>query len=234
MPTVRAISPRVSDDDDLGLIDELKAKARALRAEDIELLDDSSWEALELRKRLKGVERERADRSLHDPDCSLTTTRISGVLVDTFWALVKHSDTCWLWWLGPSEQERGRFRHPDVAFIGSWACRATYLIARGQIPEGKDARHRCANALCVNPDHLMLGDHWESMLDIAVRKELGIAAPEVFTYEDDLERARLPSAGSGLRAAHVVCDRGAGGAYPRPSCRTDRWLIYICPKDEVS
>jgi hypothetical protein len=97
----------MTDGDDPGLINELKAKARALRAEYIQPLDDSSWEILERRqerrKRIKSVERELVDRSSHDPSCSLATTRTSGVHVDAFWALVRRSDACWLW-LEPSER----------------------------------------------------------------------------------------------------------------------------------
>lgn len=200
MPAIRKISPRVTDGDDPGLINELKAKARALRY--IEPLDDNSWEALkrrlELQKRLKDVERELVDRSPHDPDCLLTTTRIPGVLVNAFWALVKRSDTCWLW-LEPSGQWRGRCRLPDATFIDSWTHRAVYLIARGQVPEGKDVRPRAVRqSRSPYTRRPLTYSISPSIRSSASRRPKSSPARTTASA-----RSRLSSAGSGLRVAHA-------------------------------
>lgn len=79
--------------------------------------------------------------------------------IENFWAKVdkepRHSG-CWLW--TGARQSRGY-----GAFQVGWktqkrAHRVSYELAHGSIPEGIMVCHSCDTPLCVNPEHLFLGD----------------------------------------------------------------------------
>lgn len=74
---------------------------------------------------------------------------------------------CWLWQgalsdgygtihSGPHQQKK--------------AHRVSWELHRGPIPKGLFVRHSCDIKRCVNPDHLLLGDHWDNMRDVVERK----------------------------------------------------------------
>jgi hypothetical protein len=53
----------------------------------------------------------------------------------------------------------------------SWSAhRLVWVMTKGDIPEGLHILHACDNPLCVNPDHLFLGTHFENMMDRTVKK----------------------------------------------------------------
>jgi len=73
-------------------------------------------------------------------------------LVDKFWEKVTVSDGCWEWSraLNKAGYGIGHFRGIKT----NVAHRISYLITKGDIPEGLQIDHLCMNRKCVNPGHL--------------------------------------------------------------------------------
>jgi len=79
---------------------------------------------------------------------------------DAFWQKVnKNAGTfCWLW-MGCTD------RAGYGVLSGRRAHRISWELHHGSIPPGKIVRHRCDNPSCVNPDHLLLGTHYDNAVD---------------------------------------------------------------------
>ncbi|MDN5919384.1 MAG: HNH endonuclease [Pseudonocardia sp.] len=56
----------------------------------------------------------------------------------------------------------------------------SYIVSVGAIPDGQYVHHRCANRMCVNPDHLQLTTARENTAEMLRRRyyEARIAALE--------------------------------------------------------
>lgn len=94
------------------------------------------------------------------------TGHISHVALSDVEYIVDETSGCWLW-------QRGQDGHGyGVKFVSGGkekpdkmdkAHRVYYREAKGEIPEGFDLHHLCANPACVNPDHLVPMDRIEHM-----------------------------------------------------------------------
>lgn len=85
---------------------------------------------------------------------------LSESLQDRFWSKVDRSGDCWLW-TGAKDlryQPVGRFaimvsgkRHQVTVH------RLAYELTYGPVPTGQCVLQSCGNSLCINPEHLLLG-----------------------------------------------------------------------------
>lgn len=81
----------------------------------------------------------------------------------------KHTqvDMCWVWQAAINRDGYGSFRMGGKLYK---AHRASYIIYKGNIPEGLHIDHLCRNRLCVNPEHLEAVTPLENILRAAASK----------------------------------------------------------------
>jgi hypothetical protein len=90
---------------------------------------------------------------------------------DRFWEKVAKSTSsgCWEWRSSIRGNGYGAF---FTNLIGEGrkchgAHRFSWTLVNGPIPEGMWVLHKCDNRICVNPDHLFIGDRVDNMNDCA-------------------------------------------------------------------
>lgn len=84
---------------------------------------------------------------------------VTNTFVDRFWKYVRKTESCWLW-TGYTIKGYGAISKGRCGAGSMLAPRASWLIHRGDIPNGMYVLHNCPsgdNPLCLNPDHLWLG-----------------------------------------------------------------------------
>lgn len=78
--------------------------------------------------------------------------------------VIRKSQGCWDWkGCCPKNPGYGQFRSMGKIVK---AHRASWIIHKGEIPEGLFVCHHCDNKRCSNPDHLFLGTCKDNNLDI--------------------------------------------------------------------
>ncbi len=92
---------------------------------------------------------------------------INKSIEERFMVKVKKTDSCWLWTGSKVEKGYGHFRftEPRKTTPLTLTHRVSYLLFKGDIPDGKLVCHSCNNKACVNPDHLYLGTNQKNIQD---------------------------------------------------------------------
>lgn len=91
---------------------------------------------------------------------------------ERFWKHVNKTDDCWLW-----TGAIGTGRRYGSMYIGTKGSRQyygvshrfSYILHKGEIPNGLHVMHKCDVPLCVNPNHLTLGTHADNMRDMKMK-----------------------------------------------------------------
>jgi hypothetical protein len=79
-----------------------------------------------------------------------------------FFAKVIKTESCWIWTSTKNRKGYGTIKWGPK---DKKAHRVSYLIHKGDIPDGKIIMHSCDNPSCVNPDHLKIGTDQENISD---------------------------------------------------------------------
>ncbi len=81
------------------------------------------------------------------------------------WYTAEPNTGCWLWTGSRNQKGYGWSRIQGIST--RMAHRISWLLHRGDIPEGVLVCHKCDTPSCVNPDHLFLGTQKDNLLDMS-------------------------------------------------------------------
>ena len=102
---------------------------------------------------------------------------------------INKTPTCWLWTGKGRAGPYGQMSYRNSMIL---VHRLAILFEGIDIPSNMDVLHRCDTPLCVNPDHLFLGDHRDNMQDKAKkgRAPSKLTAAQVVKISQELARGR--------------------------------------------
>lgn len=83
---------------------------------------------------------------------------------------VEKTDSCWLWTGALNGKGYGCMSYNGKA---TSAHRLSYILHKGEIPDGLIICHTCDIPKCVNPDHLWAGTPSENMKDMFAKDRQG-------------------------------------------------------------
>jgi hypothetical protein len=86
-----------------------------------------------------------------------------------FWSRIEYTDTCWNWLGGKSVYGYGALSVGGSAGNNIGTHRIAWTLTQGPIPAGMWVLHKCDNRMCVNPEHLFLGDTYINSEDRRVK-----------------------------------------------------------------
>jgi len=84
-----------------------------------------------------------------------------------FMSYVTITDSCWIWIGAKNKRGYGLFSFRNKKSITTH--RVSYILYRGEIPEGKLICHTCDNPSCINPQHLWAGTTQQNTRDMVIK-----------------------------------------------------------------
>jgi predicted XRE-type DNA-binding protein len=104
------------------------------------------------------------------------------------------------------------------------AHRLSFLIHKGEIPEGQFVLHRCDNRCCVNPEHLWLGTMKDNSQDmVAKKRHLFGERQGGHKLTEKHVRIILELVGVGVRQARIAEMLGMSKMQISRIVRRERW-----------
>ncbi len=87
---------------------------------------------------------------------------------------------CWIWIGSARSVRHGYLQYGEIRYMKRMmlAHRASWILHKGEIPDGLDVLHHCDTPLCVNPDHLWLGTQKDNVDDMIKKGRKFIARGE--------------------------------------------------------
>jgi hypothetical protein len=89
---------------------------------------------------------------------------------ECFFQKVQKTDSCWLWNGSTNAKGYGSFA---VNRKTTLAHRYSYVLHKGEIPEGLIICHTCDVPACVNPEHLWAGTYSDNAIDMVSKNRHG-------------------------------------------------------------
>lgn len=90
---------------------------------------------------------------------------------ERFLRFVRKTESCWIWLGSIDKQGYGCFNDRSKTVK---AHRWAYKLFKGTLIGGPQVCHTCDNPICVNPDHLYLGNPLQNMQDLKDRNRWGV------------------------------------------------------------
>lgn len=115
------------------------------------------------------VERNKYRKLRRDPN--IRYWREHAPLISRFMSKFDKGDGCWEWKSTLNPSGYGMF-HVNEFGTDVPAHRVSFMIFRGEIPEGMDVCHHCDNPKCVNPTHFFTGTNLDNINDARTKGRL--------------------------------------------------------------
>ena len=102
---------------------------------------------------------------------------------DAKWTLEPNTG-CWIWTGSARAVKPGYLQYGELVLQKNYeqkhflAHRISWMLRKGEIPDGMDVLHRCDVPLCVNPDHLFLGTQKDNVTDMIQKGRKFVARGE--------------------------------------------------------
>ena len=90
---------------------------------------------------------------------------ITAELIERFEAKFQKTEGCWNWTASTAGKGYGQIKLPGTR-RQIYAHRLSWLIYKGDVPDGHQVLHNCDNPKCVNPAHLFTGTGEDNLQDM--------------------------------------------------------------------